>query len=462
MHVIARRLVLALALAGAAAAGFSPGAAEARQYAAVVMDARNGEILHSRNADTRLHPASLTKMMTLYLVIEAVENGRLDLDQRVPVSRHAARQPASKIGFKPGQKVRIRDLIRSAAVRSANDSAVVLAEAVSGSEAAFARLMTQRARDFGMTRTTFKNASGLTAQGHLSTARDMAILGRHVLFDYPEYYNLFGRRSTRAFGRTIWTTNKLLASYSGADGIKTGYTRAAGFNLVATAERGGERVLVSMFGGSSSAARNREVARLLDLGFRRAPTRVATVAPQMGAGRTAPVPPQRPGGGSTPASLFVAGARAVGSALAPAAAHAAETPDEPATLALVDVTAFAPVMGRRPAVRPGARRPIDLAAAANASLAPVVAPTPPPMTDGAWTVLLGSYAEREAAIADLAAAAFGAIPALENAGREIDVQGAGAERRYIASLTGLPPAIAQEACRRLLADGRDCRAGPEL
>ncbi|PKP67403.1 MAG: D-alanyl-D-alanine carboxypeptidase, partial [Alphaproteobacteria bacterium HGW-Alphaproteobacteria-8] len=202
--------------------GASGGAIAAPRQAEIVIDARSGEVLHAVNADERLHPASLTKMMTLYLVFEAVESGKLKLDQTVTVSRAAAAQPASKVGFRAGQKVRIRDLIRAAAIRSTNDSAVVLAEAVAGSETRFANLMTRKARALGMADTTFKNASGLTASGQLTTGRDMATLGLRLMQDWPEYYNLFSRTSTPAFGRTVRNTNRLLGKYRGIDGIKTG------------------------------------------------------------------------------------------------------------------------------------------------------------------------------------------------------------------------------------------------
>ncbi len=257
-----------------------PLSAAAAPYAAMVMDARSGEVLHSRNADTRLHPASLTKMMTLYVVFEAVENGEIGLDTPVRISKHAASEPPSKLGLKAGQSIRLRYLIRGAAVKSANDAATALAEAIEGSEAAFARRMNRTAKALGMTRTTFKNAHGLTEAGHLSTARDMTILGRHVFYDYPEYYNLFSRITADAGVRKVYHTNrKLLQSYRGADGIKTGYTRAAGFNLTASAERGGERIIATVFGGRSTATRNAKVAELLDLGFRRAPSRVALHRP---------------------------------------------------------------------------------------------------------------------------------------------------------------------------------------
>ncbi|MFD1341652.1 D-alanyl-D-alanine carboxypeptidase family protein [Litorisediminicola beolgyonensis] len=244
------------------------------------MDARTGEVYYSENADTRLHPASLTKMMTLYIAFEAVEHGEISLDTKVTISKHAASEPPSKLGLRSGQKIEFKYLLRAAAVKSANDAATAIGEALEGSEAAFARRMNRTAAALGMTRTTFKNAHGLTESGHLSTARDMTILGRHVLYDYPEYYNLFSRVTADAGVRHVSHTNRrLLESYKGADGIKTGYTRAAGFNLVASAERGGERVIATVFGGKSTATRNAQVAKLLDLGFRKAPTRVAFRSP---------------------------------------------------------------------------------------------------------------------------------------------------------------------------------------
>ncbi|MGH1331914.1 MAG: D-alanyl-D-alanine carboxypeptidase family protein [Paracoccaceae bacterium] len=253
----------------------------AAPYAAVVIDARSGEVLHARNADSRLHPASLTKMMTLYVVFEAIEHGELSLDDDIKITARAANEPPSKLGLRAGQTIKLRYLVRAAAVKSANDAATALGIAVEGSEAAFARRMNRTAKALGMTRTTFKNAHGLTEEGHLSTARDMTNLGRHLFFDYPEYYNLFSRRSTDAGIREVPNTNsRFLAAYKGADGIKTGYTRAAGFNLVASAERGNERIIATVFGGRSTAARNARVAELLDMGFSRAPSRVAVLKPR--------------------------------------------------------------------------------------------------------------------------------------------------------------------------------------
>ncbi|PPB82174.1 D-alanyl-D-alanine carboxypeptidase [Albidovulum inexpectatum] len=257
-----------------------PLAALAAPYADYVIDARTGEVLHQENANTRLHPASLTKMMTLYIAFEAIEHGEITLDTKVTISRHAASQPPSKLGLRPGQQIALRYLIRAAAIKSANDAATAIAEAIEGSEPAFARRMNRMAKAMGMTRTNFVNANGLTAKGHLSTAHDMTILGRHLFYDYPQYYNLFSRTSADAgIARVYHTNRRFLASYKGADGIKTGYTSAAGFNLTASAQRGSKRVIVTVFGGKSVASRNARVAELMDLGFARSPNRVAVQKP---------------------------------------------------------------------------------------------------------------------------------------------------------------------------------------
>lgn len=256
--------------------------ARSAPYAALVMDARSGEVLHSRNADTRLHPASLTKMMTLYITFEAVRRGEISMDTMVTVTKKAANEPPSKLGMNPGQKIALRYLVRAAAVKSANDAATAIGEAIEGSEAAFARRMNRTAQALGMTRTTFKNAHGLTEAGHLSTARDMTVLGRHLFFDFPEYYNIFSRRTTDAGIRQVSHTNRrFLDSYPGADGIKTGYTNAAGFNLVASAQHGNERIITTVFGGRSTSDRNAKVAELMDMGFRRAPSSARVSKPPL-------------------------------------------------------------------------------------------------------------------------------------------------------------------------------------
>ncbi|MGR3365281.1 MAG: D-alanyl-D-alanine carboxypeptidase family protein [Maritimibacter harenae] len=275
----------------------------AAPYAAMVVDARNGRVIHSRNADTPLHPASLTKMMTLYIVFEAVEHGEISLDSLVTISRNAAAEPPSKIGFHAGQKVRLRHLIRAAAVKSANDAATALGEAIAGSEEAFAARMNRTAKALGMNNTHFVNMHGLTADGHLSTARDMTTLGRHLFFDYPAYYNLFSRTRADVGVKTVPSTNRrFLNTYEGADGIKTGYTSASGSNLTASARRGNKHIIATIFGGQSGPSRDAKMAELMDMGFREAANNVAVR------------PTQRPayvGPGSTP-SQFVEGSGGAG------------------------------------------------------------------------------------------------------------------------------------------------------
>ena len=256
-------------------------AAFAAPYAAIVIDARTGETLYSKNADTRLHPASLTKMMTLYITFGEIRSGRLSLDTMITVSKHAAAEPPSRLGLRAGQKIALRYLIRAAAVKSANDAAAAIGDAIGGSTAGFAKKMNRTAKSLGMNSSTFRNANGLTASGHMSTARDMTTLGRHLFYDFPEFYNIFSRRSTDAGMAQVASTNrKFLDAYKGADGIKTGYTVPAGFNLTASAERGNVRIIATIFGGQSTAQRNSKMAELLDLGFAKAPSNARVAKPE--------------------------------------------------------------------------------------------------------------------------------------------------------------------------------------
>ena len=341
---------------------------------------RNGKVLYSRSADRRLHPASLTKMMTLYLTFSAIRDGKIRLDQKVRVSRKAARMPASKLYLKAGQRVTIRSLIRATAIKSANDAAMVLAETIGGSQSGFARMMTRQAKRLGMSNTRFKNPHGLTQRGHYSSARDMSKLARHLFFDFPQYYNIFKRRTDKAAGKRIWSTNRLLSSYAGADGIKTGYTRAAGYNLVASAHRGNKRIIAVVFGARNSKARTAKVSRLLDIGFGRAGSRVRSVGPTVvatkraGSGRksrivvaAAPLPVRRPSMGLT-VSAAVAEVLA-----APAAASTRPPLDVPLILSSVaPKTARLPVPRRRIA---GSRKTPRLA---PARLAGAIVPIPLP------------------------------------------------------------------------------------
>ncbi|WP_018632867.1 D-alanyl-D-alanine carboxypeptidase family protein [Neomegalonema perideroedes] len=282
---------LAAGLAALVLTATAPQAAANPKYASVTMDVRTGEILASENPDKRLYPASLTKMMTLYLVFEAIENKQLRIDQSFVVSARAAAQPATKLGLKRGETITLRQAIHAAAVRSANDAVVVLAEAVAGDEETFAQRMTAKAKALGMTNSAFRNPHGLTAAGQLSSARDMAILGRRIYLDFPQYYPIFSREAVVWGGRRMPATNKLLTGYPGTDGLKTGYTVASGYNLVSTAERDGRRVLVAVFGGTSARSRDQRVMTLMDQGFALLKSRAA--APAVAA---APAPQPRPTG----------------------------------------------------------------------------------------------------------------------------------------------------------------------
>ena len=246
----------------------------AKTFAYVVADARDGKVLNSHKSGQIIHPASLTKMMTLYLAFDAIRYGRLKLDQKVIISKNAASEPPSKFWYKPGQRVSVRFLIRASAVRSANDAATALGEAISGSEKKFINYMNVAAKKMGMNSTRFKNAHGLTEIGHYSTANDMLLLARRLMLDYPEYFNIFGRLETYASGKTIRNTNyKFLKQYRGASGIKTGYTNAAGHNLAASAKRGDKQLIGILIGTSSSAERAKKIIGLFDDAFKVIPER---------------------------------------------------------------------------------------------------------------------------------------------------------------------------------------------
>lgn len=240
------------------------------RYASLVIDEESGQVLHAANADTRRYPASLTKVMTLYMTFEALKSGQLSMDSKLPVSARAAGMPPSKLGLRQGEHIAVRDAVLALVTRSANDAAVVVAEALAGTEINFAREMTKRAHALGMTNTTFRNASGLPNNGQISTARDMATLARRIRADHPEYMHLFTQQSFTYKGRTHRNHNNLLSRYAGTDGLKTGYINASGFNLVTTVERDGRRLIGVVFGGRTAQSRDQHMVKLLDTSFERA------------------------------------------------------------------------------------------------------------------------------------------------------------------------------------------------
>lgn len=237
------------------------------KYASVVIDAETGRVYHEVNADTRNYPASLTKMMTLYMLFDAIEQGEMTLKSKLKVSARASRQPSSKMWLDPGSYMTAEDAILGLVVRSANDVAVVVAEHLGKTERKFAKKMTKKAKAIGMTRTNFRNASGLPNRGQLSTARDMAILAQHLMSDFPEFYGYFARTKFTYAGKTFRGHNKFMDRYAGADGLKTGYIRASGFNLAGSAKRDDIRLIGVVFGGKSARQRDSHLATLMDKGF---------------------------------------------------------------------------------------------------------------------------------------------------------------------------------------------------
>ncbi|MBB5517131.1 D-alanyl-D-alanine carboxypeptidase [Rubricella aquisinus] len=416
--------VLAFVVAAALTLGGLASPALSAPYAEIVIDARNGEVLRSRSADRVLHPASLTKMMTLYVAFDAITKGEIGLDDTVRVSRNAASEPPSRLGLRSGQRISLRYLLRAAALKSGNDAATAIGEAISGSEAAFARRMTETARAMGMTSTTFRNAHGLTQRGHMSTARDMATLSRHLIYDFPQYYNLFGATSRYAGVRTVRNTNRrLLNSYRGADGIKTGFTNAAGYNLAASAERGNERVIAVIFGGRSSDARYRRMVELLDLGFERAPSRVALVRPQMQeTGAIAASFRPMPRGGVEPVTQIASAANLVGSAFV----STANASQEPVSTG----SSVAPIASSRPAPR---------------------------RINGGWAVQLGAYREQRTAERVLREVAMTMLPPLSDGLQEVTPAELRGMSLYEARYVGLSEMQAVTACAALQSQDRICR-----
>lgn len=260
--------IAALALAAAVFVAVTADGAQAK-YASIVIDVETGEVLYSRNADTRNYPASLTKMMTLYLTFEALDSGTLRLDQALKVSRRAAGQAPSKLGLAAGSTISVEDAILALVTKSANDIATVLAEALGGTEWEFAVMMTEKARALGMANTTFKNASGLPNRKQLSSARDMGNLAIALMQDFPNYYHYFSVTEFRFNGKTYKNHNNLLANYPGTDGLKTGYIAASGFNVAVSVNREGHRLIGVVFGGKTAKSRDAHMAELLDKSFAR-------------------------------------------------------------------------------------------------------------------------------------------------------------------------------------------------
>ncbi len=396
--------VLVFALALSTATG-----AQAR-YASIVIDYDTGRVLHESNADTRNHPASLVKMMTLYLAFEALERGDITLDQKLAVSRRAAGMPAAKLGLKRNETITVENAILALITKSANDAAVVVAEALGKKETKFALMMTRKAKALGMKRTQFRNASGLPNRRQLSTARDMATLARALIRDFPNYYQLFSTREFVYKGRRHRNHNRLLRKYAGTDGIKTGYIRASGFNLAASVNRNGRRLIAVVFGGKTPRSRDRHIAKLFDRGF----AKLAST----GSDKIPAPPPRKP-------SFALAGDFATAT----------------------EITPVTPAAGLK---RPAAPKAAPKAAPVEIGSAETLIPDP------SWAIQVGAYYRYKPAKRAAVAAAERFPELLEDTRVMITHVKGRRGRIYRSRLVGLTEAKARTACRRLEKAKVDC------
>ncbi|HEX4636827.1 MAG TPA: serine hydrolase [Rhizomicrobium sp.] len=469
--------------------------------AALVVDGATGRVLYARNENAERHPASLTKMMTLYLLFDALKTGKVTMQTQLPVSFHASIQKPTKLGLRPGQTIPVDEAIRALVIRSANDAAVVIAEALGGTEAHFAEMMTARARQLGMRETNYHNASGLPDPLQISTASDLAILGRHLAYDYPQYFPYFGLAGFNYKGAWIPTHDNLIGRYDGADGIKTGYTGASGFNLVSSVTRGTTHVIAVVMGGRTAMRRDLEMVRLLDQTFAQIaanPTLVARAnvpwqqvaqsapspaiagfgLPQVSSNAFAalsPVPPtvqtededaaeavrapdenipliHAEGSAARPASVNPPAAQPAlpqgGPAVPPLVAKATPRADTSLAAAQADLVKTA-VNTAKPQVRPAQKQD-----AAEGDLDPVR-----PSPGHNWTIQIGAYADRALALAQLQTYAGKAQDILASASRIIaPLQSNNGHMIYRARFGLYAEQEARDVCNRLTQRGQTCFA----
>ncbi|MEE8272302.1 MAG: D-alanyl-D-alanine carboxypeptidase family protein [Alphaproteobacteria bacterium] len=432
----------------AAVATFAPAPALANsRYAAFVIDAASGEVFAQSNPDRPLYPASLTKMMTLYLTFEALDGGELTLGQRVGISRNAAGQAPSRLGLAPGSTIRVEDAIYSLVTKSANDIATALAETIGGDEVRFARQMTERAHELGMANTTFRNASGLPDRSQVSTARDMARLAQALIQDFPRYYHYFDVERWRYGSRTYRNHNRLLGQYEGMDGLKTGYIRASGFNLAASARRGQLRLIAVVFGGRSADRRNRAVAGLLDEAFESERGRhlIAHGAPFY-----PPLPGRRPGIAvastfDTPLAPGRPGADAATAATTPRSVEASRTIMPPAARGY-------PLPPTPPDRRPDPATTAQVVESATVDKG-VDGDLPP---RNAWGIQVGAFYDASDSQRAIDRAKTTVPDILVEAERIVMPVDTNTGRMFRARLIGLDRQSAAVACERLVVAGTDC------
>jgi D-alanyl-D-alanine carboxypeptidase len=463
-----RRFWAVLALAFMAAFYVAPGSAAAKSKvkrtpptaAAIIVDAESGSVLYDSNSGARTYPASLTKMMTLYLLFEAIEAKQVKLDDMLPVSAHAAVQPATDLGLRPGQSISVEKAILGLIVHSANDVAVVVGEALGGTESQFAAKMTKKARELGMTSTQYRNASGLPDPGQVTNARDMAILARALITRFPGFYPYFATESFTYGGRVYTTHNHVVENYPGADGLKTGYIRASGYNVATSAIRNGRRIIAVVMGGRSAYARDAQMMALLDQGFA-----LATTAPKTQVASAAlPQAPTVAASTQAPKTAKTLGAPTL---LMPTTQPAAETLKAAAVVQQADAARTAPRAPLSAAAQEAvaalpATDPVQESVVVQvASIEPTAAPattskTKPSATKGRWGIQVGAFNAYDMALNAAKRASKRVAKFVKDAQVVVDETGKGKTTLYRARLVGLSKQNAHSACRQLKAKAIDC------
>lgn len=414
------------------------------RYAAIVLDANNGEVLHAEYADAARYPASLTKMMTLYLLFEAMDNKLLKLDTGMPVSAHAASMPQTNISLRKGDRLRVSDAIPALVVRSANDAAVVVAEAIGGTESHFAELMTRKAKALKMNSTTFRNASGLPNSGQQTTARDLSILSMRLMKDHAKYYHYFSTPSFSYGGRTYNSHNRLIKNYPGTDGMKTGYINASGFNVATSTKKGNKRLIGVVMGGRTAQSRDAAMAALLDKSFIRA-QQIGKISPQ-GAQQARQAAP--------PASKIVISSETVRQVIRQPANQAPPTQAAQVNPRVSQIKSAPIQTTQTRTVQPQAATVPVTPASSNDHL--IRSGAAPNFTaEQTWAVQVGSFRALEQA-KDRAAEASRRLSQAPHAKIAVNQASVGGQTLYRAQLVGLRQDEAKQACEHLVRQSMDC------
>ncbi len=416
-------------------ASFSAQAAENTKYASLVIDADSGVVISESNADKVLHPASLTKIMTLMMVFDALESGRASLNDNVRISNHATGAAPSKLGLPAGSSIKLKDAILALVTKSANDIAVAVAEHIGGSESKFAQLSTNRAQELGMYSTRFVNAHGLHNPRQVTTARDMAKLARYIIYRHPQYYKYFSTKSFTYKGKTYNNHNRLLGVYPGMDGLKTGFINASGFNLVASVKRGDRRIIGVVFGGRTAASRNAHMTEILDAAWKKLPRLQIAIA-------NPPAPLHKPYMGSDIASLKpqVVSYKAPNQQADPIAAVLAQGDSDPKTNSRIETGYIAMD------AHSNRSRGVQLASVQSRTAGSI------PRKEG-WSVQIGAFQSRVATEAALKTAKS-LLPQDLRYGDEkvVPLRTANSKWVYRARLSGYSRADAEQACTHF----KDC------